>query len=429
MCIRRALYLMSVCATLSACRSQPSTAPRTVAYKPAPKATIHATMTGTGMSRQVSAAFAAEDNAFVVVGHVGGDGRLRILFPDNARQSGFISRHQQYQIPAFAADVDANPSLYSLTRPPMRTAGARMDSYDGAGSAFVFIISSGEPFTFDDLALDDGSFGSYLLPSYWYEPDPRADIEQFARDLADGKPYRLQYAFGFNTTRYASLTDRLFECARLEEAAGVGGYGRPWIWGWFGNDINFWDVVDLYAGMQGCNRARWFPGVYAFGVPKITPKPPTTPKHYAGLRVLHLPLVSSQPVSRDDDGRIPGSQSSDQTRITDYLARRTPGSGNTGTSGFLPTNGGTTTNVGTTTLRQVTPTVTTSPTTTVISIPTRTIERPYSPPMEPHRVTTSAPPSPPVITRSAPATTTTTAPATTTSHDAPRQPPPKPQKS
>jgi hypothetical protein len=206
---RRAIQCLLMFSMLADCRRpQPVATSPDVTVKPAPRAAIRAEVTGGSGHRMVGADFAAQEDAYVIVGHVAGDGRLRVLFPDNAAQKGFIRAATRYRIVPFEAVVDANPSLFSLTRLPERSAGARLDSYDGKGSAFLFIISSAAPFDFTDVTNGDGDFYSYVLPTYWYEPDPRQEVDRFARGISGGKPVRVDYAFS-SSTNTASLGDDL----------------------------------------------------------------------------------------------------------------------------------------------------------------------------------------------------------------------------
>jgi len=328
MVTRRAIQSAWVLFSVAGCRPATTTAPGPAVMAPA--VTVHATVSGGGMSRMVAADFSSQRDAYVLVGHVGGNGRIDVLFPDNGKQQGFIRSGTRYQIPAFPAGMDANPSMYSLTRPPQRNAGARLDSYDGRGSAFIFIVSSDRPLNFEDISDEDGEFVSYIMPGYWYELDPRQEIDRFAREVADGNTYRVEYAYSYGNNRYASYSDRMMDCAMADYASWGGGFGsryggfrRPWLWNYFGNDIGFWNLYDDYAGMGTCGRSYWLPGVYAFGT-----SPTESPRSKAYVRVLHRPLVTDGVAyrSRAEDRFADQDRRPTTSRSSDYSTRRTSSS-------------------------------------------------------------------------------------------------------
>src|SRR3954471_7580943 len=126
---QRPAVLISTFVALAACQPHASTG---VSAEHRPRGRVHVEYTGSGIHRRVRAEFATDRDAYVLVGHVAGNGRVHILFPENAADPGQIKGGQTYEIAPFSADYDAAPSLYSLSPAPARSAGAQMDSYDGA---------------------------------------------------------------------------------------------------------------------------------------------------------------------------------------------------------------------------------------------------------------------------------------------------------
>jgi hypothetical protein len=279
--VRRAVLVSLALGAVAGCRPQATGTSTALRPQHGPKAVIHATYTGAGIHRELRGDFTSERDAYVMVGHLTGDGHVRVLYPTNANQSGYVEGHKRYEIPTIVADNDASPSMYSLGTPPKRNAGAQMDSYDGSGHAFLFIITANQPLDFDAVSDDDGEFLAYTVPGYWYGNDPRSQIKFLADEISNGAPYSLEFANSFSSTRFTSLSDRRYDCAVM---SGFGSYGygyntTSWIWNYFGNYLGgfYGGYDDAFTSQAGCGgmRSAYAP-VYTSVYYQPAPVRPTT---------------------------------------------------------------------------------------------------------------------------------------------------------
>ena len=123
-----------------------------------------------------------------MVAHLGGDGRIEVLYPTDARETGYVPAGKWFRTPAFSAYYDAVPQLYSFAMTPYRSVGARLDSYDGRGNGFIFVIASRNPLRFDRVS-QSGLWDDYEVSSYRSTYDARTSIRQFADEIAGSHDY------------------------------------------------------------------------------------------------------------------------------------------------------------------------------------------------------------------------------------------------
>lgn len=251
-----------------------------------PNALIRAQYYGGMLNRQAEAIFKVEENAYVMVGHLGGDGRIDILYPEDGRESGFVRRGKWFRTQQVAAYYDAFPQFYSFSTVRYRSAGAQLDSYDGRGYGFIFLIASKRPLRFDRIS-EFGLWNDLVADSYDRELDPRIFIKAFADSIAGPWSYTLKFARSMGTVANLSYADYRFDCALLQEYSYLGlvaPYGyymslfRPYAYAGYGS---------------GCGSSRSF-ALASFGptvtfTPTTTSPPPMTPTNTL-RRPPHRPL-------------------------------------------------------------------------------------------------------------------------------------------
>jgi len=250
----------------------------------APKAMVYATYYGGALNRQTEAVFKVEENSYVMVGHLGGDGRLTVLYPEDGRESGRVAGGKWFRSHSVAAYYDAAPQLYSFAMNSYRAPSARLDSYDGRGYGYVFIVASRRPLEFDRIS-DYGLWNEMVLADYRQSADPRNYINGLAATLAGNHAYTLKFARSFTTFAATSYADRLFDCALLSEL----GFAYSFSPFSFGN--YFAPSVAFPGARGGCGGN--YAGRYAFfrqpvilisSTPTVTPtdNPTATPAPRTG---------------------------------------------------------------------------------------------------------------------------------------------------
>lgn len=220
----------SLLVVTAACRATPGTqAPQPLKPEDGPKAWIAVTYSGGLLNRSLHTYFQTEQYAYVMVGHLGGDGRIRVLYPESPDESGFVRGKKYYHALSKPAYYDAIPSLFSFTMSPYRGAGARHDSYDGRGHGYVFMIASRTPLKYG-LLYDYAGWAELEVEGYTYHHDPRYAIRDFADVLSGGAKYTLKFANSMTTNSYDTYAQRAWDCAVLSSlgAFSSGGFWSPW---------------------------------------------------------------------------------------------------------------------------------------------------------------------------------------------------------
>ncbi|HKO17224.1 MAG TPA: DUF4384 domain-containing protein [Gemmatimonadaceae bacterium] len=175
-----------------------------IAANVGPRVTIRADFTSYGDSRRVESRFHMYDDAYVLVGHLDADGRLRVAFPQSPEDDGFVQGNKVYTVPSFFAGfTDQFQMRWAYDR--YRTREAQLDSYDG-GIGYVFVIASWRPMRLDRIA-DGNRWDSYDIADVSYMTDPREAIEELAGLLAGDNPeaYTVEYAHYLNSN-FGSLS-------------------------------------------------------------------------------------------------------------------------------------------------------------------------------------------------------------------------------
>lgn len=241
--------------------------PRPLAPQDGPNASIHAMYSGGLIYRTINATFSVDQMAFALVGHLGGDGVIRVLYPESPRATGVVRGKKAVRIPSFAAMYDGAPGLMSFAVSPFRSQGSRMDSYDGGGNGFIFVIASRNRFNFDEIS-DGFAFDDVDVANYYHAFDARLAILDFAEHVAGG-PFTLKFANSFSTQGFTSSAARAWDCSVLA-AGGYGamfsfwnywGGGLPSVWsmGHFGRSRSHSYCGDQYAyGYGDPYRRRWY---------------------------------------------------------------------------------------------------------------------------------------------------------------------------
>lgn len=218
-----ALLMVAACAGRTASVSGGAT-PRAT-----PRAAVHATYSGGILNRQASAVFRVDESAYVMVAHLGGDGRIQVLFPEDARETGRVPGGKWFRTPTFSAYYDVAPQMYSFANTRYRGVGAQIDSYDGVGNGFVFMIASKWPLRFDRVS-DFGLWDDFEAENYRNTMDPRESVRAFAEMVSGGREFTLQFARSTSTTALTSSIDQMFDCAYFT-TIGFSALGSPWYYG------------------------------------------------------------------------------------------------------------------------------------------------------------------------------------------------------
>src|SRR5690348_12694676 len=126
---------------------------QSIADREGPGVRVRAEMESYQGGRRVRAIFHSDDDAYLVIGHIGPDGVLRIVFPTNPHDDGFVKGGSSYRTAQFFAGY-ADEYAYRLRDVSLtRYASAEHDSYDG-GLGYVFVIASWRPMHVDQFSSD-----------------------------------------------------------------------------------------------------------------------------------------------------------------------------------------------------------------------------------------------------------------------------------
>jgi len=313
--------ILSACASTSATRSgvlsetvtapRPQTrvasvaaglgAPEQAPMRAAPRVSIRAEVSNDGDSRRVRGVFRTEDDAYVVVGHIDADGVLRIAFPSDPQDDGFVRGNRSYQTNEFFAGFNSQYRFRARSTTLWNTVAAQ-DAYDG-GFGYVFIIASSRPMRFDQFS-DGYRWDTFELANDSYMNDPRPAIEELATRIAGNNTdtYTVQFA-PYTTTEvisssgyagydgygayngYASGYSAGF-CNGYSPfgfaSLGYARFGPSGSWGLGYGGYNSWyrGTGYYYDAFGDCYRSY---GPYGFG---------------AGYRIVQLPVAPPPPVAR-----------------------------------------------------------------------------------------------------------------------------------
>lgn len=172
---------------------------QSIADREGPRVSVRADMTTMSGSRRVRAHFHVDDDAYVVIGHIGPDGVLRIVFPTDPHDDGFVKGGRSYQTPEFFAGFTDEYAYRIRTSSLFRQTSAEHDSYDG-GLGYVFVIASWRPMHVDQFSTE-GRWDTFELADIDYLRDPRPAVHELASLLVGDNPeaYTVKFASYMNT--------------------------------------------------------------------------------------------------------------------------------------------------------------------------------------------------------------------------------------
>jgi hypothetical protein len=212
-----------------------------------PKGTINATVSGPSMYRQLEANFRLDEPGYALVGHLGGDGMIRVIYPESPdNRSNRIAARTRIRTARFDAPYDFAPQRYTFATEPVRGSGAEMDSYDGRGHGFIFLITSHEPLNMAPL-MDGFEFGELDVKDYGSMLDPRIAVRRVADAIAGRDGYTLRFATSFNTYSYASSAFRGFGCNSGYSSM----FGRRHYGSYYDSWYDDFDVIPMFWSSWG----------------------------------------------------------------------------------------------------------------------------------------------------------------------------------
>jgi hypothetical protein len=204
-------------------------APKPLMSERGPLARVYASYSGGLFLRQVETSFRMDEDGYAMVGHLGGDGHIQVLYPESSRLGGWTKGKKTIRLDRFHARDDGAPTAYRMASAPFRNMGSQMDSYDGLGHGFIFLITSKQPIDFSVVEDMDG-FIDLEVADYDYTPDPRRAVVTLASVIAPSG-YRIKYATSFTTMPYASYSSRVFDCGVLASMYGRSPFGYSFMSG------------------------------------------------------------------------------------------------------------------------------------------------------------------------------------------------------
>jgi hypothetical protein len=319
---------------------QDSAAAQRIANEAGPGASIRAEYSTVSGMRRVVASFHVDADAYVLVGHIDADGILRVAFPLDPRDDGFVRGNRDYSTPEFFAGF-ADEYHFRAQQYGFRSAARPIDSYDG-GLGYAFIVASWRPLRFDQFQTD-GRWDSFELADDKYMNDPRPAIYELASLLAGQNREAYTVAFAKYTTTmalagYGGGSAYAFGYGDLQYCLGYGpgSFGFSNVWSSTVTPVgleNAWGYPSafysrgqyyFYDDLAGCYRSAYQGGYYApyYGFGRIAsggpgPVPATpmrgfkprdrSPDAPKALGIHTLPL--SQLGASDANGHVPTSSS------------------------------------------------------------------------------------------------------------------------
>lgn len=283
-----------------------------------PQGTIRALYDGGLLRRRVSAQFSLNEPGYVLVGHLGGDGLISVMYPRRAYPM-WAEKGQIYRTAAIPADYDAAPDYYFMALTRQRSPGARSYSYDGRGNGFIFMITSRRPLRLERIS-DYGSWDDIEVVDYYRMLDPRMAIREYADMLADGAPYTISYAQSFTAYSYTNYADAAMDCAMFSMFTGPWTYGYGWMSGFgyrYGSifDAGNYCGNSAYAYGYGYRYPYGYrPNGPVFNTP--VPQPPVTPVAQSTPRPTFTPTIPTERRTPPRRGDAAGSVTTPSNRPT-----------------------------------------------------------------------------------------------------------------
>ena len=224
-----------------------------VADREGPRISVYAELSNAASvgARRVRAHFSLDDDAYVLIGQIDADGVVRVVFPTDPTDDGFVRGHRSYQTAEFFAGfTDAFRYRYTtMFRYGLRTP----DSYDGA-VGYVFAIASWRPMRFDQLSTG-AMWDAFELTDEQLMRDPRSAIYELASVLA-----------GANREVYTVKFARYSDTQSLYAGSGYGssafGYGYCAGYEPFGFISSPFDVRSTFFGFYPYGSSFSYRGQY-----------------------------------------------------------------------------------------------------------------------------------------------------------------------
>jgi hypothetical protein len=305
-----------------------------------PRVSIRAEVANDADSRRVRGIFRVDDDAYVIVGHIDADGVLRIAFPSDPQDDGFVRGNRSYQTHEFFAGFNSQYRFRARTSTIWNTVAAP-DAYDG-GFGYVFIIASWRPMRFDRFS-DGYRWDTFDLVSDSYMNDPRPAIQELAARLAgdSGDAYTIQYARYTNTQvvysdyyPIASAYDVGF-CSGYRPfgfvSYGYSRYGYP-VYSGFNYNLWYRGSRYYYDSFGDCYRPAYAPWGFGVGyriaqVPIIVTPPRNQPRIFDlnGHRPTPVPRALPGYRMPQPGQTAPGEAQIEHRTAIDYRDRTTPG--------------------------------------------------------------------------------------------------------
>jgi hypothetical protein len=269
--------------TRSAIAMEDSLFAQSIADREGPQATIRASFANISGSRRVQGTFHVADDAYVIVGHLDADGTLRIVFPLNPQDDGFVRGSKSYQTQeVFAGFVDSYRQRF--TNSPF-TSATSANSYD-RGYGYMFIVASWRPMRFDRFSTDN-RWDTFDLADVNSMNNPSSAINEFASLLAgeNREAYTVEFARYYTTqTLYAGMAGASYSAFGTGFCSGYSPYASglepfglgasPFVSGLSNGGLFWYRGTEYYDDAFGdCYRpVNSFPG-FGFGGYRIAGVP------------------------------------------------------------------------------------------------------------------------------------------------------------
>ncbi|HXT14876.1 MAG TPA: hypothetical protein VN706_04560 [Gemmatimonadaceae bacterium] len=292
-----------------------SMAAQAIADREGPHVSVRAEVTQVSSSRRVRAAFNVEDDSYVMIGQVDAGGTVRIVFPTDPRDDGFVRGGKRYETADFFAGF-TNQFRYRFDYSRYYAGSYHPDAYDG-GVGYLFIVASWRPMHFDKVS-SDGVWDSFDLADEQSLRDPKPAIYEMAALLAgeNREAYTVQFARYFNTlnsapySSYSSFGYGAAQCGfgyGVSNALSTGWGASPFssiALGMFGFEIangldfSYRGSNYLYDSVGDCYyRSPIYVG-NPFTIASVPPAPPSRPRTMTATDTQRNPLEPGKPTGR-----------------------------------------------------------------------------------------------------------------------------------
>src|ERR1043166_1404847 len=239
-----------------------------------PRASVFVTYTSYSAARRVQPTFHVDEDAYALVGHMGPDGVVRILFPASPEDDGFVRAGERRVLPDVFAGFAQEYSYRYRTAALYGARRSQFDSYDGGGGGYVFVVASRRPLQLDRLR-EGNRWASYEVSDDEYYRDPRPAVYELAQLVGGGTgdAYTVKFAsylssfavanYGAPAWSYSAFGDGGF-CPGDEPLSyfmgtgpfgAFGNLGLTWGGGAYGRAFMYRGTTYRYDVGRNCYRA------------------------------------------------------------------------------------------------------------------------------------------------------------------------------